>query len=46
MESAIPPHLKVARGEPIRLRLYHEVAVAEPGEQWFEYARCEPAVTP
>jgi aldoxime dehydratase len=25
---------------PTRLRLYHEVAVADPAEQWFEYVGC------
>lgn len=43
-----PTHLAIfgtfmgmaTRGSPTRLRLYHEVAVAAPDEQWFEYARC------
>jgi aldoxime dehydratase len=43
-----PTHLAIfgafmkmaTRGEPTRLRLYHEVAVATPDEQWFEYAGC------
>ena len=34
----------MAPGSPMSretlLRLYHEVAVAEPAEQWFEYAGC------
>lgn len=29
------------QGGRTRLRLYHEVAVADPDEQWFEYARCD-----
>jgi len=43
-----PTHLAIfgafmkmaTRGAPTKLRLYHEVAVAEPAEQWFEYAGC------
>jgi aldoxime dehydratase len=43
-----PTHLAIfgafmkmaTRGAPTKLRLYHEVSVAEPGEQWFEYAGC------
>ena len=31
------------RGAPTKLRLYHEVSVAEPAEQWFEYAGCRRA---
>jgi aliphatic aldoxime dehydratase len=31
-----------AQGGRTKLRLYHEVAVAEPDEQWFEYANCRP----
>ena len=32
--------LVAAQGGRTRLRLYHEVSVASPGEQLFEYARC------
>jgi aldoxime dehydratase len=43
-----PTHLAIfgafmkmaTRGSPTRLRLYHEVAVAGPDEQWFEYSGC------
>lgn len=28
------------QGASTRLRLYHEVSVAGPGDQWFEYAGC------
>jgi len=43
-----PTHLAIfgafmkmaTRGAPTKLRLYHEVSVAEPAEQWFEYAGC------
>lgn len=31
-----------AQGGRSSLRLYHEVAVAAPHEQWFEYANCAP----
>ena len=43
-----PTHLAIfgafmkmaTRGAPTKLRLYHEVAVAEPAEHWFEYDGC------
>jgi aldoxime dehydratase len=34
--------LAAARNGNLGLRLYHEVCVAEPDEQWFEYASCHP----
>jgi aldoxime dehydratase len=30
------------QGERTRLRLYHEVTVATPDQQWFAYHRCRP----
>jgi aldoxime dehydratase len=34
--------LAAARRGRLELRLYHEVAVATPDEQWFEYVDCHP----
>jgi aldoxime dehydratase len=35
--------LAAARRGALELRLYHEVAVATPDEQWFEYVDCHPS---
>jgi aldoxime dehydratase len=44
-----PTHLRIfgafgrlvrQQGERTRLRLYHEVTVATPEQQWFAYHRC------
>ena len=46
-----PTHLRIfgafgrlvrQQGERTRLRLYHEVTVATPEQQWFAYHRCRP----
>ena len=46
-----PTHLRIfgafgrlvrQQGERTRLRLYHEVTVATPDQQWFAYHRCRP----
>jgi aliphatic aldoxime dehydratase len=34
--------LAASRRDRLELRLYHEVAVAGPDEQWFEYVDCHP----
>jgi aldoxime dehydratase len=40
MPAAQTDALHDTRGEPTKLRLNHEVSVAEPAEQWFEYDGC------